>query len=176
MDMKSKAPLSVTEVEQSIHTIRGHRVILDSTLSKIYGVGVKRLNEQVQRNADRFPPDFMFQLTYQEVANLRSQIATSRASWGGRRTLPFAFTEYGAIMLANVLRSQTAVQASIQVVRAFVRLKEMVATHETLFKKINAMEKQYDAQFKTVFDAIRSLMFPPTKPKHAIGFKLGDKS
>ena len=167
----------MTEVEQSIHTMRGHRIILDSTLAQIYGVTIKRLNEQVKRNADRFPPDFAFQLTYQEVAILRSQTATLKKVGSGthRKYLPFAFTEYGAIMLANVLRSQTAIQASIQVVRVFVRLKEMVAAHHNLLKKINAMEKRYDAQFKVVFDAIRSLMFPPAGPKRTIGFRLGNK-
>jgi len=176
--MNEKRSLSIIEIEQSICVIRGQRVILDSTLSKIYGVTVKRLNEQVRRNADRFPSDFMFTLTYQEVAILRSQFATLKKTGSGthRKYLPSAFTEHGAIMLANVLHSPTAVQASIQVVRAFVRLKEMVATHQNLLRKINAMEKQYDAQFKIVFDAVRSLMSSPVKPTRTIGFKLGDKS
>lgn len=145
--------------------------MLDSDLAAIYGVTVKRLNEQVKRNKDRFPVDFMFQLTNQEVANLKSQIATTRSSWGGRRTLPFAFTKHGAIMLANVLNSKVAVQASIQVVRAFVRLKELAVAHRGLWEKINAMEKKYDAQFKAVFDAIRQMMFPDKKSGKMIGFK-----
>ena len=165
-----KKSLSLIEIESTIHTLRGHRVMLDSDLAAIYGVSVKRLNEQVKRNKDRFPQDFMFRLTNQELINLKSQFATTRSSWGGRRTLPNAFTEHGAIMLANVLNSPVAVQASIQVVRAFLHLRELVATHRDLLQKINAMEKKYDTQFKAVFDAIRQMMFPEKKSGKLIGF------
>jgi hypothetical protein len=166
--------LSVAQIEKTIHILRGHRVMLDSDLASLYGVTVKRLNEQVKRNKDRFPSDFIFQLTDQEVTNLRSQFATSRSMWGGRRTPPFAFTEHGAVMLANVLHSKVAVQASIQVVRAFLHLRELAITHRDLFEKINAMENKYDAQFKAVFDAIRQMMFPENKKSKMIGFQEGE--
>lgn len=170
--MGKKAALSIAQIEQTIQTIRGHRVMLDSDLAKIYGVTVKRLNEQVKRNKDRFPGDFMFRLTNQEVTNLRSQFATLDKGRGKhRKYLPYAFTEHGTIMLANVLQSRVAVQASIQVVRAFVNLREMAIAHRDLLRKINAMEKKYDAQFKAVFDAIRRLMLPTGNENKPIGFQ-----
>ncbi|MBI4468853.1 MAG: ORF6N domain-containing protein [Acidobacteria bacterium] len=155
--------------------IRGHKVMLDADLAELYGVNTKRLNEQVKRNLGRFPTDFMFQLTRKEAEALRSQIATSKAGRGGRRTLPYAFTEHGAVMLASVLSSPIAVQASIQVVRAFVRLREILATHKELARKMDAMEKKYDTQFKVVFDAIRQLMAPPVSKRRPIGFRSSDK-
>jgi hypothetical protein len=156
-------------IERSILLIRGHKVMLDSDLAELYGVSTKRLNQQVKRNSDRFPEDFMFQLSAEEFANLRSQFAT--ASWGGRRTPPYAFTEHGAVMLASVLNSPVAVRASIEVVRAFVRLRQMLASHEDLARKLAVLEKKYDAQFKVVFDAIRQLMTPPTPQQRRIGFQ-----
>ena len=156
-------------IERAIIVVRGEKVMLDSELAEIYGVETKRLNEQVRRNLNRFPVDFMFQLTAEEAANLRSQIATS-SSYGGRRYLPYAFTEHGALMLANVLNSERAAQTSVQVVRAFVKLRQMLASNAELARKLAAMEKKYDAQFKVVFDAIRQLMSPPEKPKREIGF------
>jgi len=155
-------------IERSILLIRGHKVMFDSDLAELYGVSTKRLNQQVKRNSDRFPEDFMFQLSAEEFANLRSQFAT--ASWGGRRTPPYAFTEHGAVMLASVLNSPVAVRASIEVVRAFVRLRQMLASHEDLARKLAVLEKKYDAQFKVVFDAIRQLMTPPTPQQRRIGF------
>ena len=144
--------------------------MLDEDLAEIYGVTTKRLNEQVRRNKGRFPEDFMFRLTKEEFANLRSQFATSR--WGGRRYPPNAFTEHGAVMLASVLNSPIAIEASIQVVRAFVRLREMLASHKDLARKLAALERKYDQQFQVVFDAIRKLMKPPPdKPKPRIGFE-----
>jgi hypothetical protein len=125
-------------------------------------------NEQVKRNRQRFPSHFMFQLTTQEFTDLRSQIATSR--WGGRRALPYAFTEHGAVMLASVLNSPTAIQASIEIVQAFVRLRQMLASHVELARKLTALEKKYDAQFKAVVDAIRHLMEPPPVKRRGIGF------
>jgi hypothetical protein len=143
--------------------------MLDADLAEVYGVTTKRLNEQVRRNRDRFPEDFMFQLSDAEFTDLRSQFATS--SWGGRRYPPFAFSEHGALMLASVLNSPIAVDASIQVVRAFVRLREFLATHKDLSRKLAELEKKYDHQFQVVFDAIRQLMEPsPDKPKRRIGF------
>jgi len=161
---------STSRIEQSIHLIRGQRVMLDSDLAKLYGVTTKRLNEQVKRNVYRFPEDFMFQLTKEETESLRSQFATSKTGRGGRRTLPYVFTEHGAVMLANVLNSPTAVQASIQVVRAFIRLREMLITHADLARRLDELEKKYDKQFAVVFEAIRALMSPPQKETKRIGF------
>jgi hypothetical protein len=156
-------------IERSILFIRGHKVMLDSDLAVLYGVTTKRLNEQVNRNRDRFPEDFMFQLSKPEFAILKSQNATS--SWGGRRTPPYAFTEHGVVMLASVLNSPIAVHASLQVVRAFVRLREILSTHKDLARKLNALERKYDSQFAVVFEAIRKLMTPPIPKRRPIGFK-----
>ena len=161
--------LPVIPIEHRILTIRGFRVMLDSDLAEIYGVETKRLLEQVRRNIERFPEDFMFQLTAQEVANLRSQFATS-SQHGGRRYLPYAFTEHGALMLASVLKSDRAVSMSIYVVRAFARLREMLSTHVALRRKIEEIEARYDQQFKYVFDALKLLLDPPRKAKKRIGF------
>jgi hypothetical protein len=127
------------------------------------------VNEQVRRNSDRFPPDFMFQLTQEEFENLRSQFATS-SLYGGRRYLPYAFTEHGALMLANVLNSERATKTSVQVVRAFVRLRQILASNAELARKLEALEKKYDGQFKTIFDAIRQLMSSPGAKRREIGF------
>ena len=157
------------EIESKVIIIKDQRVILDSDLAKLYGVSTKRLNEQVRRNLDRFPADFGFQLDPKEIRLLRSQFATS--SWGGRRYLPFAFTEHGALMLASVLSSPTAIQASIQVVRAFVRLREILGNHEELARRVSVLEARYDGKFKVVFDAIRQLMkSTPESPDRRIGF------
>ncbi|MHB8482036.1 MAG: ORF6N domain-containing protein [Nitrospiria bacterium] len=156
-------------IERSILFIRGHKVMLDADLAVLYGVSTKRLNEQVNRNLDRFPEDFMFQLTKPEFAILKSQNATS--SWGGRRTLPYAFTEHGVVMLASVLNSPIAVNASLQVVRTFVRLREILSTHKDLARKLNALEKKYDSQFAVVFEAVRKLMTPSTPKRIPIGFR-----
>ncbi len=161
--------IPIERIERAIILVRGEKVMLDSELAEIYGVETKRLNEQVRRNLNRFPSDFMFQLTAEEAENLRSQFATS-SSYGGRRYLPYAFTEHGALMLANVLNSERAAQTSVQVVRAFVKLRQMLASNAELARKLAAMEKKYDAQFKVVFDAIRQLMSPAAKPKREIGF------
>ncbi|MBN1653576.1 MAG: ORF6N domain-containing protein [Deltaproteobacteria bacterium] len=150
--------------------IRGHKVLLDADLAIMYGVEVKVLNQAVKRNVDRFPEDFMFQLSEDEVGILRSQSVTS-SSWGGRRYRPFAFTEQGVAMLSSVLRSPRAVQVNIEIMRAFVRLRQMLQTNSELSRKLAALEKKYDAQFKVVFEAIRELMTPPTKPKRRIGFE-----
>ena len=157
-------------IERSILQIRGHRVLVDADLASLYGVTTKRLNEQVKRNRERFPEAFAFVLTDQEFDDLRSQFATS-SSWGGRRHPPMVFTEHGALMLASVLKSRTAVQVSIRVVQAFVQLREMLAANRDLAKKLEALESKYDRQFKVVFDAIRELMEPPPeRPKGRLGF------
>jgi len=160
-------------IEKAIYVLRSQRVMLDEDLAELYGVTTKRLNEQVKRNRERFPSHFMFQLTQQEFADLRSQFATSR--WGGRRTPPHAFTEHGTVMLASVLNSPIAIQASIEIVQAFVRLRQLLSSHVELARKLSALEKKYDAQFKVVFDAIRQLMEPPPAKRRSIGFHSDEK-
>jgi len=174
---RSSGVMPIERIEQAIYLIRGQRVMLDNDLAKIYGVPTKRLKEQVRRNSDRFPRDFMFPLTLQEIMNLRSQFATSSSGWGGARYLPMAFTEHGAIMLANVLNSPKAVKASIAVVRAFVRLRETLALHKELAVKLNELERKiahHDENIRTLFEAIRHLMTPPEKPRRRIGFGVGE--
>ena len=160
----------VERIERSILLIRGHKVMLDADLAVLYAVSTKPLNEQVRRNRSRFPGDFMFQLTGEEVRSLRSQFATSKKGRGGRRYAPLVFTEQGIAMLSTVLNSERAIQVNIEIMRAFVRLREMIATHKDLARKLEVLEKRYDAQFKVVFDAIRELMAPPTPKKRKIGF------
>lgn len=143
-------------VEEKIYLIRGHRVMLDEDLAQLYGTETRRLNEQVKRNEERFPNEFMFQLTEKEFENLKSQDATS--GWGGRRKLPYAFTEHGTLMLASVLKSKTAIDASIEIIKVFVKLREMLASNKLLAKKLEEMEKKYDKQFLEVFSTIRQLM------------------
>ncbi|MBZ5513825.1 MAG: ORF6N domain-containing protein [Acidobacteriia bacterium] len=157
-------------IEGRILVIRGQRVMLSSHLAELYEVQPRVLIQAVKRNSSRFPKDFMFQLSRNEFANLKSQFVTS--SWGGiRRATPYAFTEQGVAMLSSVLRSERAVQVNIAIMRAFVKLREMLASHRDLARKLEEMEKKYDAQFKAVFDAIRELMTPPTKPRRRIGFQ-----
>ena len=177
--MTLKSEDNSERIERSILVIRGHKIILDSDLAVLYEVSVGRLNEAVKRNRDRFPTDFMFQLTRAEFSSLRSQIATSNLKsqiaissfdWGGRRHPPFAFTEQGVAMLSSVLRSKRAVQVNIEIMRAFVRLRQMLASNAQLARKLADLEKKYDAQFKVVFDAIRQLMAPsePKKKKNRL--------
>lgn len=149
--------------------------MLDADLAQLYGVKTKHLNQAIKRNPKRFPVDFMFRLTFQELRNLRSQIVTSKKRKGGRRNLPYAFTEHGAFMAANVLKSSRAVLVSIHVVRAFVRLREMMMTHKDLSRKIDELEEKYDTQFRVVFQAIRQLMEPPVPFKRRIGFQSESK-
>jgi len=159
----------VEKIERSILFIREEKVMLDVDLANLYGVTTKRLNEQVKRNRNRFPEDFMFQLTEKEKAEVVANCDHLKMLKFSPH-LPYAFTEHGAIMLATVLNSSVAVQASIQVVRAFIKLREMIATHKEFARKLDEMEKKYDAQFKIVFDAIRQLMSPPEKHKRKVGF------
>ena len=142
--------------------------MLNADLAKLYRVETKVLLQAIKRNMDRFPADFVFKLTKQEFMDLRSQFVTS--SWGGRRYLPYAFTEHGVAMLSSVLRSPCAVQVNIEIMRAFVRLRRLLASNEQLARKLETLEKKYDAQFKVVFDAIRELMKPPERKKLPIGF------
>lgn len=162
-------PIRHRNIEQRIFTLRGHKVMLDSDLAAVYGVSAKRLNEQVKRNRRRFPSDFMFQLTAEEVTSLRSQIATSKPERGGRRYRPYAFTEHGAVMLASVLNSPAAVAASLQVVRAFVKLRGILDVHRNLVRKIDALERKYDGQFEAVFETIRQMLVPLSPKRRRIG-------
>jgi hypothetical protein len=156
--------------QEAIIRLRGHAVIIDSDLAALYGVMVKRLNQQVARNRERFPDDFCFQLTETEWHSLRLQNATLKRGQH-RKYMPFVFTEHGAIMAATVLNSQQAIQMSVAVVRAFVRLRRMALSVESLARKVAALENKYDASFSAVFDAIRDLMTPPAPPRKSIGFQ-----
>jgi len=144
--------------------------MLDADLAELYGVPTSRLNEAVKRNSDRFPEDFMFRLTAVEHGSLISQFAISKLGRGGRRKLPYAFTEQGVSMLSGVLNSQRAVQVNIAIMRVFVRMRRMLVSHEELARKVDALEKTYEAQFRVVFDAIRALIEPPKRPRRRIGF------
>jgi len=161
--------IPIERIDRAILVIRGEKVMLDADLAALYEVETKRLVEAVKRNRDRFPADFMFQLTKQEFDHLRSQFATS-SSWGGRRYPPYAFTEQGVAMLSSVLRSKRAVQVNVEIMRIFVRLRQMLSTHKDLARKIEALEKKYDSQFKVVFDALRALMDPPAQNQRRVGF------
>jgi len=163
-------------IESSILLIRGHKVMLDADLAELYGVETRALLQAVSRNQKRFPKDFMFQMSKEEYELLRSQIVISKKGRGGRRYLPYVFTEQGVAMLSSVLRSERAAQVNIEIMRAFVRLRELVATHKDLARKLEALEKRYDAQFKVVFDAIRELMAPPTPNKRKIGFLVKERA
>ena len=159
----------IQHVETKILTLRGQKVLLSTHLAERYGVLPKALVQAVKRNAERFPADFMFQLTDEEFANLKSQIVTS--SWGGqRRAAPYAFTEQGVAMLSTVLRSRRAVLVNIEIMRTFVRLREFMAGNAELARKLADLGGRYDRQFKVVFDAIRELMQPQARTRRPIGF------
>jgi len=164
--------VSTDNIAASILIIRGQKVMLDSDLAALYGVATKVLVQAVKRNADRFPEDFMFQLTAEEAACLRSQFVTLNTGRGQhRKYLPYGFTEQGVAMLSSVLHSDRAVHVNIEIMRAFVRLRQMLASNAELARKLAALENKYDEQFKVVFDAIRELMMPPApKKKRPIGF------
>jgi hypothetical protein len=165
----SKIVIEQEWIERKIYFIRGKKVMVDRDLAELYEVPTKSLNLAVRRNADRFPQDFMFQLTAQEAEILRFQSETS--SWGGQRYLPYVFTQEGVAMLSGVLRSKRAVNVNIEIMRAFVRLRQILSVHKELDRKLQDLEKKYDNQFKAVFDAIRQLMTPAQEPaKRKIGF------
>jgi phage regulator Rha-like protein len=173
MANKERQETSLTVIENKIYNIRGQRVMLDNDLAEVYSVTTKRLNEQVRRNIDRFPEDFMFQLTEQEFESLRSQFATSNKQRGGRRYLPYAFTEHGAVMLASVLNSPTAIEASIKVVRAFVKMRSILALHQDLADRIDELEKatdKHDQKFAVVFQLLGEIKRDPKFLKRKIGF------
>ena len=165
---------SPEELEKRIFVVRGHRVMLDSDLAKLYGVATKRLNEQVQRNLDRFPADFAYQLTAQEFATLKSQIATSKPGRGGKQKLPWVFTEHGVAMLSSVLRSPRAVQVNIAIMRAFVRTRQLVLTPGDLVQQLIDLARTvqlHDRQIQEIADVLRRLIEPPpSPPKRRIGF------
>jgi len=162
-------PIPTERIESRIYLLRGHKVMLSPDLADLYEVEPRALVQAVKRNMERFPEDFMFQLSQEEFDNLKSQIVIS--SWGGlRRATPYAFTEQGVAMLSSVLRSKRAVMVNVEIMRAFVRLRQMLAANADLASKLAALEKKYDAQFKVVFDAIRELMAPPAGKKLPIGF------
>jgi hypothetical protein len=164
-----KVLVSLESIERKIYLIRGEKVLLSFDLAELYRVEPKVLIQAVKRNSNRFPDDFMFQLTNQEFTNLKSQFVTS--SWGGiRRANPYAFTEQGVAMLSSVLNSERAVQVNIAIMRTFVKLREMMSSHKNLARKLEELEKKYDGQFQIVFEAIRQLMIEEEKPKRKIGF------
>jgi hypothetical protein len=170
--------IPIERIEQLIVLIRGHKVMLDSDLARLDGVTTTRLNQQVRRNPDRFPLDFMFQLTTDEFAHLMLQNATSSSGYGGRRKRPYAFTEHGAIMLASVLNSPVAVRARLQVVRAFVRLRQLLASDQELARKLAELEQRvagHDEHIQSLFEAIRRLMAPPTTERKRIGFEVRER-
>ena len=163
-----KALVPIAAIESKILLVRGEKVMLDIDLSSLYGVDTKRLIQAIKRNRRRFPDDFMFQINKEEFKILRSQIVTS--SWGGRRYLPYAFTEQGVAMLSSVLNSERAVRVNIEIMRAFVKLRRILASNVELARKLDNLENKYDAQFKVVFDAIRQLMAPAEPKRRRIGF------
>jgi len=166
--MKSIVPLEI--IEKKILLIRGQKVMIDSDLAGLYGVQTKVLVQAVKRNINRFPPDFMFQMSAGESELLRSQTVTSKPGRGGRRTAPYVFTEQGVAMLSSILNSKRAIEVNIQIMRTFTKLREMIATHKDLVRKLDALEKKYDEQFQIVFEAIRQIIEVEEKPKRQIGF------
>jgi len=175
MPKKAKPPLPDEQILRTILFIRGKKVILDSDLAKLYGVETRRLNEQVRRNIEKFPEDFMFQLSPEEFKNLKSQIATSSSGWGGRRKAPLVFTEHGAVQAANVLNSKNAVQMSVFIVRAFVRLREMALTNEKLPRKVSQLENRVSDHDEILIEIVREIrqLIEAPKPKgnkKSIGF------
>lgn len=166
----------VERIENAILFIRGHKVMLDRDLAELYGVETRVLLQSVRRNLNRFPGDFMFQLAVEENTALRSQIVTLKGGRGQhRKYLPYVFTEQGVAMLSSVLRSKRAIQVNVEIMRAFVRLRRLLASNEELARKLAALEKRYDAQFKVVFDAIRELMAPPSPKQRRIGFLVSER-
>jgi len=158
----------IERIQKCIYLIRGRKILLDRDLAQLYGIETKVLNRAVSRNIDRFPEDFMFQLDRDEFENLRFHFGTS--SWGGRRYRPRAFTEQGVAMLSSVLRSRRAIEVNIAIMRTFVKLREILATNSALRRKIEAMERQYDEQFKLVFKVLSEMVMPTPKSKSQIGY------
>ncbi len=164
----SQKMIPTDRIESRIRSLRGQNVLLSTDLARLYEVEPRVLVQAVKRNAERFPADFMFMLTPQEVAILKSQFVIS--SWGGRRVAPYAFTEQGVAMLSSVLNSPRAIQMNIAIMRAFVKLRQILASHADLAQRLDELEKKYDAQFRGVFQALRQLIHPPVPPRKGIGF------
>ena len=160
--------IKIEDIEKRIYFIRGVKVMLDRDLAELYGVETKRLKEQVKRNLDRFPADFMFELTKDEFTNLRPQIATS--SWGGPRYVPMAFTEQGVAMLSSVLRSKRAIQVNVQIMRAFVKLRHIILDHDDLKRELDELRKQTDDRFQIVFTVLDKLVSEEQESETKIGF------
>ena len=171
--MASTSAFPSERIERAILVLRGHKVMLDSDLADLYDVPTKVLLQAVRRNRERFPVDFMFQMEKQEVAILRSQFVTS--SWGGRRSVPYAFTEQGVAMLSSVLNSARAIAVNIEIMRAFVRLRFILGSHKELARRLDALEAKTDVRFRQVFEAIRQLMAPPEPKQRPIGFVTSEK-
>jgi hypothetical protein len=170
---------SLKEIEQAIHVIRGQRVMLDSDLAALYGVTTRQLNQQVSRNSDRFPDDFAYQLMPQEFSNLMSQIATSSSGHGGRRKPPWVFTEQGVAMLSSVLKSPTAVRVNIEIMRAFVRMRRLMATPGELVEQLTKLKETvqlHDGQIKAIAQVLQQMMEKPAAPQRRIGFHAADDS
>ncbi len=163
---KAQNIISVELIAIRIYLMRGEKVMLDSDLAQLYGIPTNRLNEQFKRNRDRFPPDFAFQMTKEELESLMSQIATSNSGRGGRRKIPWVFTEHGVAMLSSILRSKKAVQVNISIIRTFVKLREVLATHKDLAREV----EQHDHQIAILFDRVQKILAPPNPPKHPIGY------
>ena len=176
--MKTKSQLMIPEerIEKKILLIKGQKVMLDKDLAELYDVPTKSLNLAVKRNITRFPVDFMFRLTKKEVDSLRFQVETSKKGRGGRRYLPYVFTQEGVAMLSSVLNSPRAIAVNIAIMRVFVKLRQILATHKDLAQKVTELEKKYDGQFRVVFEAIRRLMREEEKPKYPMGFQPSIKS
>lgn len=173
MEKKNKLAFNESVVISKIYLVRGLKVMLDADLAEMYGVETRRLNEQIKRNADRFPKDFMFQLTTKKFDNLKSQNATS--SWGGRRTLPFAFSEYGVLMLSSILNSPIAIKVNIKIMRVYTKLREMLSTNKDILLQMQKIEEKvssHDRNIQTIFDVLKKLINPPPPPpRKRMGFK-----
>ena len=166
----ARAVVKKLAIDSLIYEIRGHKVMLDADLASLYGVETGQLNRAVKRNIDRFPVEFMFQLTGDEAQMLKCQNGISSGHGGRRRSLPYAFTEHGVLMAASILKSKKAIDVSIRIIEAFVRIKKMLVSYKDLARKVDAMEEKYDENFKAVFDALRSLIAPPYADHRKIGF------
>ncbi|MFX0199056.1 MAG: ORF6N domain-containing protein [Candidatus Hodarchaeota archaeon] len=167
---KRKSIVPIERIEKAILLIRGQKVMLDRDIAELYGVETRALKQAVRRNIKRFPGDFMFELTKEEFENWRSQFVTSNRDKMGLRYRPMAFTEQGVAMLSSVLKSERAIEVNIAIMRTFVQLRQMLTTHKDLARKLVALEKKYNEEFKIVFEAIHELMTPPEKPRRKIGF------
>lgn len=163
--------IPLEHIQQKILLVRGRKVLLDRDIAALYGVKTEVLNQAVKRNSARFPSDFLFQLTKTELEALSSHFGTSENNYGGQRYLPLAFTEQGVAMLSGVLRSKRAIMVNIQIMRTFTQLRELIASHQDLALRLDALESRYDKQFSMVFEAIRELIQPPEEPREEIGFK-----